>query len=238
MTRTVGARAHFQPIVDLHASRAIGFEALARFEDGVSPLEHLRAAERQGRREQLELQLIETAVAAASALPASWFVTLNVSGRTMTDPLLAEVLQRDERAWGLELFEGSAPGDCVAVREQVDRLGGFLLIDDAGTDFSDEDRIRQLRPDIVKIDRMLFQQSIDDDDAAGARLDGILTAARDVGARTLVEGVEDAAQLDAVRDLGADLAQGYHLGRPTPIEGIAEMLADLQRRVGVDAASL
>jgi EAL domain-containing protein (putative c-di-GMP-specific phosphodiesterase class I) len=237
MTDAVSARAHFQPIVDVHRMLVVGFEALARFDDGVSPLEHLRVAEERGAREELELTLIEAAVDAAGDLPAEGFVTLNASGRTMSFPELADVLRRVERSWGLELFEGAEPEECLAVREQVDRLGGFLLIDDAGAGFADEKRIRQLRPDIVKIDRSLFWQSLAGDDGRH-RIEGILEAAREVGARTLIEGVEDAAQLDAVRELGADLAQGYHLGRPTAVEGVAEMLADLQRRVGVDAAGL
>lgn len=235
MRNTVAATAYFQPIVDLHASSVVGLEALARFDDGVSPLTHLRAAEENGQREDLELRLIELAVEAASALHPSWFVTLNASGGTMTDPFLAEVLQRGERAWGLELFEGSAPGDCVAVREQVDRLGGFLLIDDAGTDFSDEDRIRQLRPDIVKVDGDLFRRSFDDSPSC-AIIRGIVAAAREVDAKILVEGVEEATQLETIVDHGADLAQGYHLGRPAPVEGIREMLDDLHRRVGVDVS--
>ncbi|MFC7788177.1 EAL domain-containing protein [Microbacterium sp. MAHUQ-60] len=237
MRHAVGARAHFQPIVRLRDLRAVGFEALARFDDGLSPLEHLRDAEKSGEREQLELRLIETAVAAAAALPRSAFVTLNASGRTMVDPFLSELLQREERCWGLELFEGSPPEECRAVREQVDQLEGFLLIDDAGSAFADENRIRELRPDIVKIDRALFWDSL-----AGAegrrRLDSILAATRKAGARSLVEGVEDTDQLDAAIALGVDYAQGYHLGRPTSAENVPEMLAELERRVGVDAAGL
>ncbi|MDT0156023.1 EAL domain-containing protein [Microbacterium sp. ARD32] len=235
MTAQTASTALFQPIVDLRAARVIGFEALTRFADGLSPLEHLRAAETEGRREQLELQLIAAAVDAASALPPHLFVTLNASGQTMTDPFLAELLQRGERAWGLELFEGSAPEDCVAVRAQVDRLGGFLLIDDAGADHSDEDRIRQLQPDIVKIDRELFWRSGEGD--GPGRIDSLLAAARAVGAQTLIEGVEDAAQLTAAHALDADLAQGYHLGRPTPPDGVAGMLTELEQRTGVVAAA-
>jgi len=237
MPDTFSARAHFQPIVDVHAMRVVGFEALARFDDGTPPLERLRAAEDEGRREALELHLIQIAVDAAASLPADGFVTLNASGGTMTDPLLAEVLHRAERSWGLELFEGAAPGECLAVRAQVDRLGGFLLIDDAGTGFADEKHIRDLRPDIVKVDRSLFWSSLTEADGRH-RMQSILETSREVGARTLIEGVEDAEQLDAVRALDVDLAQGYHLGRPAPVEGVAEMLADLQRRVGVDAAGL
>ncbi|WP_336644901.1 EAL domain-containing protein [Microbacterium sp. USHLN186] len=237
MTDAPRAQAHFQPIVDVRRMRVVGFEALARFDDGVSPLEHLRLAEERGEREALEMHLIAGAVEAASALPVGGFVTLNASGGTMTDPLLAEVLDRGEREWGLELFEGSAPEESAAVREQVDRLGGFLLIDDAGAGFADEDRIRTLRPDVVKIDRMLFWESLEGG-AGRQRIDSILAAAHEVGARSLIEGVEDAEQLDAVRALGTDLAQGYHLGRPTATDQVPAMLADLQRRVGVDAPGL
>ncbi|GAA2897102.1 EAL domain-containing protein [Microbacterium esteraromaticum] len=237
MSFTANAQAHFQPIIDVRRMHVVGFEALARFDDGVSPLEHLRVAEEKGRREHLELQLIEAAVDAAASLPAEGFVTLNASGRTMSFPELADVLRRVDRSWGLELFEGAEPGECLAVRDQVDQLGGFLLIDDAGAGFADEKRIRDLRPDIVKIDRALFWRSLTEADGRH-QLDRILEAARDVEARTLVEGVEDATQLDAVRELGADLAQGYHLGRPTAVDRVAEMLADLQRRVGVDASGL
>lgn len=238
MTQPVGATAHFQPVVDLRRMRVVGFEALARFDDGVSPLEHLRAAELAGNREQLELQLIEAAVDAASALPRSAFVTLNVSGRTMTDPHLVELLQHGERSWGLELFEGSPPEDCVAVREQVDRIGGFLLIDDAGADFANEARIRELRPDIVKIDRTLFWGSLSEPVRGGARIDSILAATQDVGARSLVEGVEDDEQLAAAHELGVDYAQGYYLGRPSLAADVPRVLADLERRVGVDAPGL
>lgn len=237
MSDMPSARAFFQPIVDVGAMRVIGFEALARFDDGVSPLEHLREADERGRRAQLELQLIESAVDAASALPASGFITLNVSGRTMGFPQLAETLRRCDRSWGLELFEGAEPEECLAIRQQVDELGGFLLIDDAGTGFADEERVRQLRPDIVKIDRAVFWRSLSDDDGR-QRVRSILDAADEVGARALVEGVEDGAQLDAVRELDVDMAQGYHLGRPTPVDGIVEMLDDLERRVGVDAPRL
>ncbi|MBD8011605.1 EAL domain-containing protein [Microbacterium sp. Re1] len=237
MSELPKARAFFQPIVDVRAMRVVGFEALARFDDGGSPLDHLRVAEDRGQRAQLELQLIESAVDAATTLPADGFITLNVSGRTMGFPRLAEALRRCDRSWGLELFEGAEPEECLAIRQQVDELGGFLLIDDAGVDFADEERVRQLRPDIVKIDRAVFWHSLADDDGRH-RVESILGAADEVDARALVEGVEDETQLEAVRALEVGLAQGYHLGRPTPVDGVAEMLVDLRRRVGVDASGL
>jgi len=231
------AHALFQPIVDVHRTTVVGFEALTRFTDGASALEHLHRAQQEGRRERLELHLIDLAIAAAAQLPRGGFVTLNLSGRTMRSTELPTLLSRGDHRWGLELFEGTPAQECATAREEADRMGALLLIDDAGAGFADDRRILDLRPDIVKIDRALFWQSLTQDDARRV-VHGMLGAAREVGARTLVEGVEDAAQLDAVRELGAELAQGYHLGRPTPAHRMADLLGELQRRVGVDAAGL
>jgi EAL domain-containing protein (putative c-di-GMP-specific phosphodiesterase class I) len=119
----------------------------------------------------------------------------------------------------------------------VTRLGGLLLVDDAGAACADASRITTLRPDVVKIDRGLFWK-IDEDGAAREMLGELLVAARDAGARLLVEGISDAEQVERARGIGADLAQGFHLGVPTAPDRMPELLADLHRRIGVDAPGL
>ncbi|MEV4776908.1 EAL domain-containing protein [Microbacterium sp. LWH12-1.2] len=227
----------FQPIVDLHLWRVVGFEALARFADGAPPPAHLARAEAAGSREELELDLIRNAVSAAVALPSDAFVTLNASGSTILRPEMAEILEPCARPWGLEIYEGATTASLAAVRERVTGLGGQLLVDDAGAASADEARITTLRPEVVKIDRTLFWQVAADDTARGV-LEGLLAAARESGAKILVEGVSDDAEVERARALGSDLAQGFHLGVPTPAEGVPEMLAELHRRVGVDAPGL
>lgn len=173
------------------------------------------------------------AVAVAAALPDDLVVTLNASGVTILLPEMEEILAALDRPWGLEIYEGHTTADLAQIRATVTRLGGKLLVDDAGAASADENRIATLRPDVVKIDRALFWQIVDDE-AARARLDGLLGAARDTGARLLVEGVSDAVQLDRARALGFDLAQGYHLGTPTIIEQVPDMLVGLKRSIGID----
>lgn len=227
----------FQTIVNLREWRVVGFEALARFEDGAPPPLHLDRAGSMGIRAELELLLIEQAIEAMSELPAGMSVTFNASGATMLRPELADMLRDLTRPWGLEIYEGATTADLSAVRERVTSLGGSLLVDDAGAVCADEGRIAVLRPDVVKIDRALFWQVADDDDAK-TRLAALLAAARSAGASVLVEGVSDAEQVERARELGSDYAQGYHLGYPASASQIGELLADLHRSIGVDAPGL
>lgn len=231
------ARIVFQTIVDLNAWRVTGFEALARFDDGGTPPAHLRRAETLGLREDLELLLIKNALEAMTALPEGMAVTVNASGATVLRSELPGLLDGVTRPWGIEIYEGATTADLATVRATVNGLGGTVLVDDAGAVCADESRIAQLRPDVVKIDRTLFWQIADDADAE-ARLDSLLGAARDAGAKVLVEGISDADQVERARRLGADFAQGFHLGMPTPAEDVALVLAELHRSVGLDAPGL
>lgn len=230
------SRTVFQPVIDLHAWRVAGFEALARFADGASPLGRLAEAEAAGRREELEIVLIRRAIASADALPDG-VVTINASGVTILRDDLADALARMSRPWGIELFEAHTPVDLATIRARVTELGGELLVDDAGTSHADENRIRTLRPDVVKIDRGLFWAA-GTDPAARARLEPIITATRGADARLLVEGVSEPEHVDLARDLGADLAQGFHLGMPTPAEEMPAALRELHRSIGMDAPGL
>ncbi|WP_217178774.1 EAL domain-containing protein [Streptomyces sp. AC495_CC817] len=227
----------FQPIVALAPWQVIGFEALARFSDGVAPPQHLARAEQLGIREELELLLIERAIESMDAIPEPLSVTFNASGVTILRPELSDLMSGITRAWGLEIYEGATAADLTAVRARVTQLGGQLLIDDAGAVCADENRITALRPDVVKIDRALFWQ-VAEDDAAKERVASLVAAARDAGASVLVEGVSDAEQVERATALGSDYAQGFYLGLPTPAAEVRTLLDDLQRGIGMDAAGL
>ncbi|MGW8482387.1 EAL domain-containing protein [Microbacterium sp. NPDC055903] len=231
------ARIVFQPIVDLEAWSVVGFEALARFADGTPPPQRLAEAEAAGLRGDLELALISLAVDATTGLPDDLVITMNASGTTMLRDELPSILSRADRPWGLELYEGATRADLPTIRRRVHDLGGKLLVDDAGAACADEARIRTLQPDVVKIDRALFWE-VSADSEARARMLSLLAAARDAGARLLVEGVSDEQQVALARELGIRLAQGFHLGLPTPAAEMADQLRELRGRVGVDAPGL
>ena len=207
----------FQPIVDLRDDSVVGVEALSRFADGRSPEEHLGEARAAGTLVALELSLLADIRRAAVALSDGSLVTCNASGPTF-DALEQEGEGFDPRLrWGLELSELTAPAACTEARRISTALGCLLLLDDAGAAHSTVERILELRPDIVKLDRAIVAQ-YEDDPTTRALASRLCDAARAVGARILVEGIETPRQAVLARRLGAQYAQGFLFGRPAPRE--------------------
>ena len=211
----VAYRTVFQPLVELHNREIFGYEALSRFDDHRSPLAHLEEARKCGILTDLELALIESAVADSAAVSPRGLVTVNASAETITDRRLAHILAQVPRRWGVELSERSLLGDGLNVRSHLDALDALFLVDDAGAHHSTVERVRELRPDIVKVDRKVFWRGYDtgDEDATVERL---LEVSREVDAKSLVEGIETLSHERFAKERGATLGQGFLYGAPTP----------------------
>lgn len=94
------------------------------------------------------------------------------------------------------------------------RERGFLIaLDDLGSGYGSLNRLSQLRPDFVKLDMQLIR-GVDTDEFKAVIADRILRLARDLGIRTVVEGVETLGELRWAQEHGADLVQGFLLSRP------------------------
>lgn len=94
-------------------------------------------------------------------------------------------------------------------------LGCLVAIDDFGAGHSNFDRIMQLEPDMVKLDRSLIRQA---SDSATARrmLPSLVALLHEAGSLVVVEGIESEREAVIALDAGADFAQGYHFARPAP----------------------
>jgi EAL domain-containing protein (putative c-di-GMP-specific phosphodiesterase class I) len=106
------------------------------------------------------------------------------------------------------------------VLEQITASGNSIMLDDFGVGYSSLSYIKLLHLSGIKIDRSFVT------DIAGSRHDkaivsAIVGLAHGLGFRVVAEGIESAAQFQALRDLGCDEAQGYHLCRPVSGEQIA-----------------
>jgi EAL domain-containing protein (putative c-di-GMP-specific phosphodiesterase class I) len=114
-----------------------------------------------------------------------------------------------------EITEQAAPDDGVllATVREMRRNGFRIAIDDFGAGHSTEARIRLLEPDIVKIDGAWFSE-LCRHAAAEKLFRPLLSLLHDQGAKVLVEGIEQPAQLHVALDAGADLLQGFLLARP------------------------
>ena len=96
-------------------------------------------------------------------------------------------------------------------------LGVTVALDDFGTGYSSLSHLHRLPIDRVKIDRS-FVARLSDDEGAAAIVSGVVGLSESLGLGVVAEGVETAAQLAFLRELGCDAAQGYLLGRPQPGE--------------------
>jgi EAL domain-containing protein (putative c-di-GMP-specific phosphodiesterase class I) len=118
----------------------------------------------------------------------------------------------------LELTETAIMNDmrnAVEVLNELHEIGISLSIDDFGTGYSSLSYLRQLPVNRIKIDRS-FISEVDSADSAAAIARAVVNLGQSLGLEVVAEGVETTAQLDYLREIKCDEAQGYLYGRPMP----------------------
>jgi EAL domain-containing protein (putative c-di-GMP-specific phosphodiesterase class I) len=151
---------------------------------------------------------------------------VNLSAVSLCDPaarraIVALLAAAPERAQRLvfEITETAAVTHLAAAcafAADISALGCRLALDDFGTGFGSFTYLRALPLTYLKIDISFVRTLLDSDDDRRV-VESIIGIAGRFGLRTIAEGVEDAATLEVLRGLGADYAQGFHLGRPGPL---------------------
>lgn len=221
--------AHYQPIVRLSDDAVVGAESLARWthpELGVVPPDSfIPVAQQSGVGFALDLLMLERACADAAVHP-SLSVSVNVSALHLSDPRLvgkvAEVLHAaalPPHRLALEITERDAlrqPEVSVRALHELKGLGVALHLDDFGRGHSALSYLERLPVDAVKLDRHFVASG----PRGGAVLSALVTLVRAFGLQVVAEGVETAADLEAVRSAGCDYAQGYYISRPVPAEAL------------------
>lgn len=223
-----------QPVIDIRTGDVAGAEALARFHaEPVRPPDVWFAeAQRAGLGVELELAAVEMAMTLIPQLPTHVYLAVNVGPETATVDRLGELFQAAgadrivmELTEHLQVLDYPLlHGALRAVRE----LGTRLAIDDAGAGFAGLTHILNLAPDIIKLDRDLTT-GIDRDPIRRALAGALVTFAADTGADIVAEGVERAEELETIRKLGIWYAQGFHLGRPGPVESLPRAVPTARR---------
>jgi EAL domain-containing protein (putative c-di-GMP-specific phosphodiesterase class I)/ActR/RegA family two-component response regulator len=227
----------FQPIVELHTSRCVGFEALARFATTPyrPPDEWFAEAAAVGRGAELELLAIDRALENLASLPGNCFLSLNVSPAVAATRVLHTRLAAVPGARiVLELTEHERIVDYEALRPWLDDLrseGVRIAVDDAGAGYAGLQQIVGLQPDIVKLDLELTR-GINDDPVRRALARCLVSFADEIGAVVLAEGVETLPELEVLRGLGVPWGQGYFLGEPAALT-IGSQTAGAASRISV-----
>jgi EAL domain-containing protein (putative c-di-GMP-specific phosphodiesterase class I)/DNA-binding response OmpR family regulator len=221
--RVISTRAFtpvFQPIVSLESGIPVGYEALTRFTDGSRPDRRFADADAIGLGLDLEVACLEASIDASRQLPATAWLSLNVSPALVLEHgRLASVIGTASTDVVLEITEHVAIEDYSAFRAAIARLGTGVraAIDDAGAGFSSLRHILELRPYAVKLDIGLVR-SIETDTARQALIAGMAYFAVKTGCVLVAEGIETPAERGALRALAVQLGQGYLLGRPSSAE--------------------
>ncbi|MHB8437690.1 MAG: sensor domain-containing phosphodiesterase [Acidimicrobiales bacterium] len=217
---------HSQPIVPLTGGRA-SEELLLRMvaRDGklIAPGEFLGVAEQYS----LINEIDEWVIGEATGLAAlGRHVGVNISARSIATVDLVAVIEREiERAGAspsnlvfeiteTALMQNAQAGEDFA--RGVRKMGCELALDDFGTGFGTFKHLKTLPVNYLKIDtEFICELSTDPANAHVVR--AVVNLAKAFGCKTVAEGVEDVETLGLVQDLGVDFAQGFYLGRPTPV---------------------
>jgi EAL domain-containing protein (putative c-di-GMP-specific phosphodiesterase class I) len=219
---------HAQPIVDLQTGAVVQQELLVRLqrEDGeiMPPSEFLPLAERHGVIADIDRWVVEEAVQlAAEGHPVEVNLSAASVGDSQTLAAIRDGLARTGADPGLLVFEVTETAMMAdvdrgrAFAEALRELGCRFALDDFGTGYGTFTYLKHIPIDYLKID-IEFVRGLPGSEADLRLVRAIVHMARELGKRTIAEGVESAEALVQLRGLGVDHAQGYHIGRPAPIE--------------------
>lgn len=213
----------YQPAIRLDRPGIEFVEALARFRSKPyePPNYWFAVAAEVGLGTELEMLAVTMALEDLSSLPNPAVVSINVSPQTVLSkefkqalrlaPLHRIILEITEHE-AVKLYE-----PVLKALEPLRKQGLRIAVDDAGAGYSSFEHILKLHPEVIKLD-MALSRGIDRDPSRRALAAALVWFAKETGSKLVAEGVETAAELRVLRNLGIKIAQGHLLARPAPIQ--------------------
>jgi diguanylate cyclase (GGDEF)-like protein/PAS domain S-box-containing protein len=240
-------RLYHQPKIDLRTGAIVGTEGLIRWQHrqfGVlSPAEFVELTEISGLIQPLTRWIVEQGIRDLAEWRKAGYeimVALNLSVRNFFDqglPAFIAQLLADFNVPGdqlvLEITEREVMADRALARTALlafRSLGVKVSIDDFGTGFSSLSQLQLLPIDEIKVDQS-FVSGMLENPQDGVIVRSIIDLGRNLDLEVVAEGAETFEQLAALRDLGADRAQGYIISRPLPGEEFKRWLSKLDHRM-------
>ena len=224
---------HYQPLVDIATGKVVGAEALLRWHRQdygmVPPAAFVPLLEETG----LIIAVGEWALKMACIQSNAWrelgfadlFVAVNFSAQQFERKDFLEVVERtfketnfDPRFLEIELTEGTLmhqPEDTIKTLCELKALGIRLSIDDFGTGYSSLSYLKRFPLDTLKVDQS-FVGDIPDEPDAVAIVSAVIAMGHALKLKIIAEGVETRGQMDFLRAMGCDIAQGYYMGHAMP----------------------
>ncbi|MEG1777446.1 MAG: EAL domain-containing protein [Angelakisella sp.] len=236
---------YMQPKYDLKNNKIVGAEALVRWirRDGsvIPPDEFIPIFEKNGFIEDLDLYMLEQVCShmreqldtGVSPVP----VSVNQSRCYMYNEDYVEtvfaILEKyriSPPLIELEITENIAYKNMdkmVAVVEKLSEKGFLLSLDDFGAGYSSLNVLKDLRVDVLKLDRVFLGQTIDTKRGKTV-VANIIRMAKELSIDVVAEGVETVEQVNFLKVANCDMAQGFYFSRPIPVQDF-ERILDMQR---------
>ena len=237
----------YQPIVHLASRRLVGFEALARWQHPsrglIPPSTFIPMAEASGLSAKMafvcmrvaarDLKVLQAQAARSPNHVETLKIAVNVSGHDLAVPdfvrdlgaIVAEEGQTPDR-FTIELTETAlvhTPSAASALT-LARSLGFKVAVDDFGTGHASFAYVRTLPVDVLKIDRS-FVQDMASCAITYSIVRSMLQLSGSLGLAVVAEGIETAADLEALEGLGCELGQGFLFGRPLQLEKTLDLVA-------------
>ena len=239
-------RVVYQPVLELATNRVVGAEALVRWERHghiVPPGDFLPYIEHNEAITQVDCWVLERASADLAAMveeeaiPDGFFVTVNAGAYTVSRSDYAtraagivEHHRLDPARLRIEVTESAAIRNLDRARRTIDDLreAGFqIYLDDFGAGNASIRYLREFGVDVVKLDRSYLME-VEHSAPARSLVMGFVQLTHGLGLQTVVEGVETHGQLEFLREIGCEMAQGYYIGMPVgPLSQATDTATDL-----------
>lgn len=229
-----GFELFYQPIFNIQTQKMVGAEALIRWDNpfGVNTGEFITIAENTGQIKDIDYWVIDSVfkfIAQHNQIWAHQMMSINLSAQSFNSNEILEYLKKKISFYKInpaqitfEITEYSIISNLEFTKEMVGNLKNMsfnVALDDFGTQYSSLNYLGKLNLDHLKIDKS-YTDLITLNPLDKKIVRHIINLASDIGLETVAEGIETDAQLDALKQMGCKMGQGYLLSRPIPAKDI------------------
>ncbi len=222
---------YLQPVFNLRGQTVQGFEALCRWQHPqrglLAPSAFMGAAETAGLCVELDIHMLQAAIAFLEAHPWSGYCNVNVSAISLVSTgwlgAAVDAVTRNPLLRGrlrLEITETALLGEQRLVQEHLRQLhdaGIRILLDDFGTGYSSLAHLQRFPISGIKIDRS-FIDRIDHSERDQRIVRALVSLAEELELSVTAEGIETDFQRRTLVEIGCQSGQGYLLARPAPVD--------------------
>ena len=237
----------FQPIFSARSGKVVAYEALMRSDLPTlrSPATIMKLAREQGALYEIEritftkaLETFESLCRAGSVSEDAMLFVNSIASTCLTQADIDYIDSRWQelcRRVVIEITEEEAiDREALEKKRTAPSSSGMFALDDYGSGYSNENTLLELAPRFIKVDIAIIR-GIDTSPDKQQILQNVVAYAHPRSMKIVAEGIETAAELRTVIELGADALQGYFLARPAIVPGAiapeaAAIIRELQRR--------